>query len=87
MEKEKLNLVEEFHKNGFIYMMLGTLISSDSLSSIEDCEFSLERLEKLNEDLKTADIEEEMKKEYQDFIDRGFEIIKRDMEQFKMETK
>ena len=83
MEKEKVNFLEELHKSGFIYLMLGSLISSDSLLSVEDCEKSLERLEKLNEELKTADIEEEKKQEYQDFIDRGFEIVKRDLNQFQ----
>ena len=86
MEEKKINVLEELHKSGFIYLMLGSLISSDSLLSVEDCETSLEQLEKLNEDLKTANIEEEKKKEYQEFIDKGFEIVKRDLNQFKMET-
>lgn len=79
----KKNIIELLHKSGFIYLMLGPLISSDTLLSVKDCETSLIELERLNEDLKEANIEEEKRKEYQDFIDRGFEIVKRDLEKFK----
>lgn len=88
MSDKKENIIELLHKSGFIYLMLGSLISSDTLLSIKDCEKSIKELEKLNEALKEANIEEKKKKEYQDFIDRGFEIVKRDLEKFKekMET-
>ena len=88
MSDKKENIIELLHKSGFIYLMLGSLISSDTLLSVKDCEKSLKELEKLNEALKEANIKEEKKKEYQDFIDRGFEIVKRDLEKFKekMET-
>ena len=88
MSDKKENIIELLHKSGFIYLMLGSLISSDTLLSVKDCEKSLKELEKLNEALKEANIEEKKKKEYQDFIDRGFEIVKRDLENFKekMET-
>lgn len=88
MSDKKENIIELLHKSGFIYLMLGSLISSDTLLSVKDCEKSLKELEKLNEALKEANIKEEKKKEYQDFIDNGFEIVKRDLEKFKekMET-
>ena len=88
MSDKKENIIEFLHESGFIYLMLGSLISFDTLLSVKDCEMSLKELEKLNEALKEANIEEEKKKEYQDFIDRGFEIVKRDLEKFKekMET-
>lgn len=86
MTDKKINIIEELHKSGFIYLMLGSLISSDTLLTIKDCETSLKELENLNEDLKSANIEEEKKKEYQDFIDKGFEIVKRDLEEFKKEN-
>lgn len=81
------NVIELLHKSGIIYLMLGSLISSDTLLSVKDCENSLKELEKFNESLKEANIKEEKKKEYQDFIDRGFEIVKRDLEKFKEEME
>ena len=87
MSDKKENIIELLHKSGIIYLMLGSLISSDTLLSVKDCENSLKELEKFNESLKEANIKEEKKKEYQDFIDRGFEIVKRDLEKFKEEME
>lgn len=83
MTDKKENIIELLHESGFIYLMLGSLISADTLLSVKDCETSLKELERFNEALKEANIEEEKRKEYQDFIDRGFEIVKRDLEEFK----
>ena len=81
------NIIEKLHESGFIYLIFGSMISSDSLLSVHDCETSLEQMERFDEALKTANIEEGKKIEYKDFIDRGIEIIKRDLEKFKkMET-
>lgn len=88
MADKKENIIELLHKSGFIYLMLGSLISSDTLLSVKDCETSLTELERLNEALKEANIEEDKRKEYQGFIDKGFKIVKRDLKKFKkkMET-
>ena len=87
MNNKKENIIELLHESGFIYLMFGSLISSDKLLSVKDCEKSIKELERLNEALKEADIEEHKRKEYQDFIDKSFEIVKRDLEEFKKKSE
>ena len=81
------NVIELLHKSGFIYLALVSLISSDNLLGIDDCEKSLKELERFNEALKEANIEEEKKKEYQKYIDEGFDIVNRDLKRFKEEME
>lgn len=85
MNNKKENIIELLHESGFIYLMFGSLISSDKLLSVKDCEKSIKELERLNEALKEADIEEHKRKEYQDFIDKSFGIVNEDLKRFKEE--
>lgn len=87
MNNKKDNIIELLHESGFIYLMFGSLISSDKLLSVKDCEKSIKELERLNEALKEANIEENKRKEYQDFIDKGFDIVNRDLKRFKDEME
>lgn len=82
------NTIEEFHKNGLIYLVFVSLISSDTLLGLDDCENSLNILTKYNEELKNANIDAELKQKYQKFINDAFEIVNRDLKSFKnkMET-
>jgi len=82
------NTIEELHKNELIYLVFASLISSDTLLGLDDCENSLNRLTKYNEDLKNANIDTESKQKYQKFINDAFEIVNRDLKNFKnkMET-
>ena len=87
MNNKKDNIIELLHESGFIYLMFGSLISSDKLLSVKDCEKSIKELELLNEALKEANIEEDKRKEYQDFIDKGFGIVNEDLKRFKEENE
>jgi len=71
------NTIEELHKNELIYLVFASLISSDTLLGLDDCE-----------DLKNANIDTESKQKYQKFINDAFEIVNRDLKNFKnkMET-
>ena len=82
------NTIEELHKNGLIYLVFVSLISSDTLLGLDDCENSLNILTKHNEELKNANIDAESKQKYQKFINDAFEIVNRDLKSFKnkMET-
>ena len=82
------NTIEELHKNGLIYLVFVSLISSDTLLGLDDCENSLNILTKYNEELKNANIDAESKQKYQKFINDAFEIVNRDLKSFKnkMET-
>ena len=77
------NTIEEFHKNGLIYLVFVSLISSDTLLGLDDCENSLNILTKYNEELKNANIDAESKQKYQKFINDAFEIVNRDLKSFK----
>ena len=82
------NTIEELHNNGLIYLVFVSLISSDTLLGLNDCENSLNTLTKYNEELKNANIDAESKQKYQKFINDAFEIVNRDLKSFKnkMET-
>ena len=80
MEELNKNIIEELDKSGLIYLFLGSLISSEKLLSIKDCENSLEQMIILDNSLKVSNIDNDKKIKYKDFIDRGIEIIKRDLE-------
>lgn len=80
MEELNKNIIEELDKSGLIYLFLGSLISSEKLLSIKDCKNSLEQMIILDNSLKVSNIDNDKKIKYKDFIDRGIEIIKRDLE-------
>lgn len=81
------NIIEKLHDSGFIFLVFGSMISADNLTNVSSCEIALKQMKLFDEALKTANIDKESKIKYQDFIDRGFNIINSDLEKFKkMET-
>ena len=81
--EEKL---EMFHKDGMMFLILGCLISADNLINVDSCEKALAELKRVKEALPNTNIEEEAKKKYEELMNKGLEIIERDLNQFKMET-
>ena len=79
--EEKTNLLEKLQSSNLLDFYLVSLISSDTLLSVEDCERSLSKIQEVKELLITANIDN--KEQYADMIDKGEEIIKRDLEMFK----
>lgn len=75
------NFLEGLEKGGMLYFYLASLISSDSLLSVEDCEESLRELDFCLEILPENDIKDREKIK-QMLID-GKEIVLRDLEMFK----
>ena len=81
--EEKL---ERFHKDGMMFLILGCLISADNLINVDSCEKALAEMKRFKEALPNTNIEEEAKKKYEELMNKGLEIIERDLNQFKMET-
>lgn len=75
------NFLEGLEKGGMLYFYLVSLISSDSLFSVEDCEESLKEIDFCLEILPENDIKNREKIK-QMLID-GKEIVLRDLEMFK----
>jgi hypothetical protein len=75
------NFLEGLEKGGMLYFYLVSLISSDSLLSVEDCEESLKEIDFCLEILPENDIKDREKIK-QMLID-GKEIVLRDLEIFK----
>lgn len=75
------NFLEGLEKGGMLYFYLVSLISSDSLLSVEDCEESLKEIDFCLEILPENDIKDREKIK-QMLID-GKEIVLRDLEMFK----
>lgn len=73
--------LEGLEKGGVLYFYLVSLISSDSLLTVEDCEESLKEIDFCLEILSENNIENKEKIE-QMLID-GKEIVLRDLENFK----
>ena len=76
--------LEGLEKGGMLYFYLVSLISSDSLLSVEDCEESLREIDYCLEILPKNDIKDREKIK-QMLID-GKEIVLRDLEMFKNQT-
>lgn len=75
------SFLEGLEKGGVLYFYLASLISSDSLLSVEDCEESLKEIDFCLEILPENDIKDREKIK-QMLID-GKEIVLRDLEMFK----
>ena len=80
MDKE---LLEKLHESGSMFLLLVSLISSDTLADLEACEESKKTTEEILSVLPEANIPEEDKKKYEDYLKRGLEIIERDGKEFK----
>ena len=80
MDKE---LLEKLYKNNLLYLVLVSLISADTLISIEDCEKSWKSMVELEKLLPETDIPEEEKIKIKEYIKKGFSIIKREKTRLK----
>lgn len=79
--------VEDAHKNGVMFFVLVSLISSDTLVDEKSCEKALKHSEEMLEGLEVAEIPEEDRKKYKEYLERGLGIIKRDLKKYKERNK
>lgn len=76
--------LEGLEKGGVLYMYLVSLISSDSLFTVEDCEESLKELEYCLEILPENDIKD--KEKIHEMLIQGKEIVLKEMERINNES-
>ena len=72
------NFLEKLQENNMLDFYLVSLISSDSLINLETCEKHLKKMQEVKEYMKTANLNN--KEKYAEMIEKGEEIIKRDLE-------
>ena len=84
-----IELLETAHENGMIWLILGSLISSDSCINAESCEKNLELSQDFSKVIdRCSKIPEEDRKTYAEYLEKGREnIIKRDLEEFKKQRE
>ena len=84
MEKRKLSLelIEALHTNDMMWMILGSLISADTLITKEDYENSIEILNDLVELIPNTNIPEESKEKYLEKAIQANELVKKEYEEF-----
>lgn len=76
--------LEGLEKGGLLYVYLVSLISSDSLFTVEDCEESLKELEYCLEILPENDIKD--KEKIHEMLIQGKEIVLKEMERINNES-
>ena len=82
---ENGNLIDKLHEADMLYIVLGSLISADSLIDVEACHKALDCLENLKRDFETSKLKED--KKLKSFLDNTESIIKRDMRHFEEISK
>ena len=60
------------------YLFLSQFISSDTITSVDEAKKSLETISKVRDALIDADIPDEKKGEFREYLNDGEELIKRD---------
>lgn len=76
--------LEGLEKGGLLYVYLVSLISSDSLFTVEDCEESLKELEYCLEILPENNIKD--KEKIHEMLIQGKEIVLKEMERINNES-
>ena len=84
MEQTNNKWLEGLEKGGLLYVYLVSLISSDSLFTVEDCEESLKEIDYCLEILPENDITD--KDKIHDMLLQGREIVLKDIERIKNES-
>lgn len=84
MEQTNNKWLEGLEKGGLLYVYLVSLISSDGLLTVEDCEESLKEIDYCLEILPENDIKD--KEKIKKMLLDGKEIVLRDMEILKNES-
>ena len=83
MEKRKLtpDIIESFHSNGMMWMILGSLISADTLLTSEDYENSIEILSEFVDIIPNTNISEDVKEKYLEKSIQGLDLVKKEFEE------
>ena len=82
---KRLASLVESADDSMMYMLLVSLISSDSIMCLEDCESAMEVCRDLKEAIKIADIGEKKRTIYLGYIDKNIDIINQDIKYYTNE--
>lgn len=80
-KKKKIDALNAVNECGMLPMFLGELVSADTLISADKCRKSIEMLEGLKEALPESNVED--KDVWMNFIIKGLEIAKNDLEKMQ----
>ena len=81
MEKLTSEHIKKIHELDRMWLLLGTLISADTLVEEKDYEISRSLLENLSEAIQDADIDEEAKKQYMKYVRDGLKLVNDEYEE------
>lgn len=84
MAKNKLDgkFIDAICESKLEYLFLASLISSDNILTTEDANKSLKYIDKVEKALGDATITDEKKEEFRNYIEKGRDILKKDIERF-----
>ena len=81
---DRLMLVERtLGDGGFRNFYLASLISADVILSLEAAEFALEQLTFIKDNLKYLNLYDDVKETCTKYVEKGIEIVKKDIKKFK----
>lgn len=82
-KKDVVSLINSLNDNGVLYFYYISLISSDSLMSVEDCEIAEKQMLEFQEALPKTNVKNTEKLDWSKLIEDGLDIIRRDKEFFQ----
>ena len=84
MAKKKLDgkFLDAICESKLEYLFLASLISSDNILTTEDAKKSLKYIDSVEKALEDATISDEKKEEFRNYIEKGRNILNKDIERF-----
>lgn len=75
--------IEAFHEKGLMWLLLGTLISSDSLIKLKNYEESIDILKNLIENIPNTNIEQIEKDKYLEYAKKSLDTVQKEYDNIK----
>jgi hypothetical protein len=75
---ENKNLLNTLKESGMLYFYLVSLISSDILLSVDDCDNSIKKLQELDEMIPSSNLNNDEKEKIHNFCVEGINICETD---------
>lgn len=84
MAKNKLDgkFIDAICESKLEYLFLASLISSDNILTTNDAKKSLKYIDSVEKALEDATISDEKKEEFRNYIEKGRNILNKDIERF-----
>lgn len=82
-KKDVVSLINSLNDNEMLYFYYISLISSDSLMSVEDCELAEKQMLEFQEALPKTNVKNTEGTDWSKLIEDGLDVIRRDKEFFQ----